>query len=447
MNSPTISYTCSGVQLLGGYNVLSGQYSWFTTNGQNFYRVYSGILSHNVVYFTFTLYELDSLDNDDYFQVIIDSNPINGWSQSYSQWNTDDICGNAGSWNHPDGYPDLPNVRVFGRSPHTSSTLTLKLGTKNDGLSSDESYGYRDISLQFITTSNASLKTNYICGRHPTVTLPSQCPCPQGKYADSNGICKSCSSSCSSCFGPSAQECFQCASGAGTNGTACFLCDPSCSTCTSGSAANQCSACPAGNALFNSQYCASQSSCVSPLPLTYDSYKNAICTSPCSSSQYVYWDSSCSSNCDSPLTPINVTPFLKTCTYTCSALQFLYWDGSCQSTCVSPLQQNTTKAKQFCLYPCASNQYLYWNGTCVSTCAAPLVQRTANNRSFCDYPCTTAQFLYWNGTCTESCNSPFTSRVEANRNYCDYPCASTQYLYWDKSCQSSCSSPLTISKL
>ena len=331
------------------------------------------------------------------------------------------------------------------------------------------------LNLQLHQVSPAT--TQFICAYHPAQTFSTgNCPCAEGYYYSSS--CQVCHAACSSCFGSAATDCYQCASGYGWTGTACVACNSSCTTCR-GTGVNQCNTCPSGSVLYNGGYCPVSTKILSPLTSApSDTCGNSASTSSCTSSQFVYWDSSCSSTCNAPLQQNNATSYLKYCIYPCSTTQFLYWNGTCATSCSSPLNTAVSNSKNFCNYPCTSGSYLYYNGTCATSCGSPLVTRLEAGNYYCDYPCASTQFLYWdgtcqtsctnpvspvaygskqfclypcatsqflyrNGTCANACNSPLVNSTSNNRKFCSYPCTSSQYLYWNGTCASSCASPLT----
>ena len=198
--------------MLGGYNVsgstaeaFCGHYGCYGTRGQYFQRQYTDILPHNMIYFSFTFNEVDSWDEDDTFQVIFDSMVItDGLSIYWENWYIkQNVCGNP-------GYPDQLGIRMFGKVPHSGSSLTLKFVMQNDEESSNESAGFRDIKLMFATISNATaLNSSDLCGIPTTANYTtSVCECPEGFYTDELGICRACNSLCSSCFGASADQCY-----------------------------------------------------------------------------------------------------------------------------------------------------------------------------------------------------------------------------------------------
>ncbi|EAR82776.1 leishmanolysin family protein (macronuclear) [Tetrahymena thermophila SB210] len=81
--------------------------------------------------------------------------------------------------------------------------------------------------------------------------------CPYKQYGDkSTGNCTLCSSNCSSCYGPSPNECLSCKEGYSLQRNQCvdLTCHPSCQQC-SGPYSNQCTSCSAGYYLDSRKTC------------------------------------------------------------------------------------------------------------------------------------------------------------------------------------------------
>jgi len=435
---------------MGGYNILGTG----VQTGLGYTRTFMNLPSHNKIHLSFTLWIIDTIDATDYFQVSVGSRTFKSWPTTSGSWGiTNSLCGTSTE--------DNPNLRVFIQAVHTSSTLTLQFLTYANKVSISGSYGFRDVRIHFVNTSisvseslcttpGPGIPSSYLCGG-----------CYEGEYYDtSSGDCLLCNDACTSCYGPNAEDCFQCESGYGWSGTACVKCDPSCNGCH-GTTSADCEACASGQALwifsydattlkpYTPRYCAAESYCVSPYgTLTVaDAYGYKYCQSPCYSDEFVYWDGTCNSTCASPLTPVYETPFFKFCTWTCPLTTvFMYWDGSCDSSCPSPMQTITYASKSFCAYPCQESQYLYWDGSCEATCPFPFTTDQYLGRSFCKYPCASLEYLYWDGTCQTECNNPpLTPYTYKTASLCQYTCSvNTDYLYPDGTCDSTCASPLTV---
>ena len=198
--------------MLGGYNILGsaaespcGFHACYGTYSQYFQRQYTDIMPHNIIYFSFTFSEIDTWDASDTFQVVFDSVTIaNGWSLLWENWSVkQNTCGSS-------TYPDQVGIRVFGKVAHSGSSLTLKFVMQNDEPSSNESAGFRDVKLIFATVSDEiSSSSPDLCGIPTAASYTSQvCICPEGFYTDESGVCRACNALCSSCFGPSANQCY-----------------------------------------------------------------------------------------------------------------------------------------------------------------------------------------------------------------------------------------------
>jgi len=297
VDSTKYSYTCNGACLLGGYNILGP--SGASTAGQYFQKTFTDLpSSHTAVYISFTMYEIDSPDAVDYVQVTVDTQSFSTYGRAYSTTGLPNICGNPA---YPT-YTETPNDRLFIKMPHSLSTLTLTFTMRNNEPSTNESWGFKDIRILFVTTS-ATISTTMCMISPAGAGTGYACLCQEGYYDTSgngNGPCQQCDSACSSCFGSSADTCYQCASGYGFDGTQCVKCDLSCSVCH-GSAANQCDVCPSGQLLLNRETCQDPTVCVSPLAVTTDACSNSYCDNPCYPSQYLLTNGNCRATCDSPL--------------------------------------------------------------------------------------------------------------------------------------------------
>ena len=417
-----------------------------------------------MVYYTFSLWAIDTWDAPDYFDVQIDSTSFKGPSLTATMFTSGNICGNS--------CVDSANIRVFGRALHTSSYLTFRVVSYFDSHTLDESFGFRNINILLASTTT----TEYMCTLPTfTTTYTGRCSCPEGQYL--SGSCTGCNGNCQSCFGPGPDQCYECKAEFYFDGTNCLACASNCDAC-SGPLGTQCKACASGYLLFKNSQCIPVSSCISPLTITTC---NSKCETMCDSdAQFLYWNGTCSMNCDSPFQQTTLLTTVKICKYPCApgqyllwtgsclnggcvpttlrlrtengynfcdypcvdAMAYLYWNGSCYSTCDPPLTQSFISGKRFCNYKCLAGQYLYWNGSC-SSCLTPFTYRNEGTKDFCDFPCPTSNYLYWNGSCFSTCNKPFVQQVVGGLNYCNRPCLSSSYLYYDGSCSTSCKAPLS----
>ena len=100
-----------------------------------------------MVRFSFLAQPVDSWDGasgtwtGDTFQLQFDNGAvITGWLLStYSSYTGPNLCGSA-------SFVDYPSIRTVVDFPHTASTLNLKVYSHFDQVSTDESFGFRDIN-------------------------------------------------------------------------------------------------------------------------------------------------------------------------------------------------------------------------------------------------------------------------------------------------------------
>ena len=114
---------------------------------------------------------IDSWDYKDYIDIQFDSQLIKtNFSLLMSRLPMiEDVCGEL-------RWKDLPNIKIFGSVAHSSPNVTLKFISGLDEYSSNESFGFRDITMTFFTSSNA---TTGFCGTSSLVVFnQSQRPMP-----------------------------------------------------------------------------------------------------------------------------------------------------------------------------------------------------------------------------------------------------------------------------
>ena len=164
------------------------------------------------------MYELDALDSTCFINVEFDGKGHKLTSSAYTSWSKPSICGGSS--------PDFPNVQVYGRDLHSISTLTFAISLTITQDSTLQSYGFREIMLQFATNTAVVTETIYA---YPTIAYSSSgsCACTLTEYCSNSLICLSCSASCMACFGPSNAECYQCNSDYTFDGSACISNSPS----------------------------------------------------------------------------------------------------------------------------------------------------------------------------------------------------------------------------
>ena len=480
------AYKCGTYVLLGGYNILGGNGPTGTNAyyGQYFARTYDSLPIHNQIYIQILFYAIDSWDGGtDHFNIGIDNNSIFGWTLSKQPAYSSYTCGKSID-------PEIPPFTAFVSYAHSATSLVLKIINYADEASNNESLGFRDIKIEFLTSSSpysslcsassAPLETTTSCGSSCSSSDLSMNP-------PGSGICipTSCSSSCNTCAG-SSMTCATCKTGEYMIGTSCYSdcndpylpavlggvtycttpcpgnfiwwdksCETTCSYSTgfstfemAGSVVQTFSQCdfPCGA----NQYLYWNTSCFDscPAPLTKLTYKGKnLCEFHCDSdsSQYLYWNGSCEAICEFPLVS-EIQNGRKFCWYPCQENEFLYWNGSCMSSCPEPLSSEIQVDRKFCWYVCQPDEYLYWNGSCLDSCSYPLTleaQGTVKPRNFCWYSCQSNEYLYWNGSCLGSCPEPLSPEIQVDRKFCWYRCQPAQYLYWNGSCESTCGSPLS----
>jgi len=193
---------------------------------------------------------LDSWDNDltDRIHIQFDSLPaIPGWAMDNNKpeaFHPVHTCGVA-------IYRDVPNIRVFGWIAHTASALNLKIISGLETGTDDESVGLKYFNFIF---AHSPASPDYVCARTEYVALKGQhlCHCLEGQYSinSTSEGCTDCDQSCSSCFGPSASECYACKPGYYFDGNICTICHSSCVKC-SGGGEHECLACQNGYVLNN----------------------------------------------------------------------------------------------------------------------------------------------------------------------------------------------------
>jgi len=213
LRDPLIYSQCADTYLLGGISRLGNS----TSQMDHYYqRIYTNLPPHTMIKYTFTFWALGYWRNesaDDYVQLSFDSQIVNNLTVDVANFPSD-LCGSS-------NIKDLRDYRVFGIIGHSSSTLDLRVISKLTQ-SGNRVIGIREINFLFDT---GPPRDNYHCGRAPISIPNDECPCIEGKYYD--GVsCQFCDSSCSSCYGPSLNECFQCKIPGIFDGTNCYV------TCT-----------------------------------------------------------------------------------------------------------------------------------------------------------------------------------------------------------------------
>jgi len=431
--SGTVWTNCGGDILVGGFGTLGTASSAY---GQYYYKTYYNVPAHTYIYYSFTIWGIDSLSfqlsatDNDYWAVQFDSGTIQAGCafNVYNYFYFPNQCG--ASWG------EAPDNRAYGRVRHngvTGGSVTMKIIDYADQHTQDESFGFRELSLVFVTP--VSDPGEFLCTVSKIPISGSACSCPEGTY-QSGASCVGCHASCVMCFGPLATQCYSCRPGYSWIGGGCTRCAAGCSVCH-GTSDIECDQCLPGYFLYNSNSCVYP--CDWPLIQAVDSTGVIkTCANPCPAAQFVYWDGSCNATCASPMAQDTTVKYMKVCYHPCPEGQYLYWDGSCSASCDEPLLISTYLGKKFCNYDCLDGKYLYWNGTCIDACLPPLVWSDFRGKQLCNNPCGITQYLWWDGTCSGSCDFPRTAKLIDSNLYCDYPCLPTEFLYWDGSCDTYC---------
>ena len=264
---------CDQKYYIGGFNL--------TRALPAFSRNYTNLPPHNVIYYSVTFQIIDSWDVADQFLLQFDNVNITSFkSAAHSRISADrNRCGK-------DMNETIPMV-FEGKISHSSISLNFVFFGGHDQDSTDESIGFRDIIFDF-RNENPPI-TNQWCLRTNVTNLTYvKCNCTSSQYETSTFYCETCNSACSSCFGPSDSECFQCAPGFNFSGQNCVPCTLN----------------PNGDCL----------------PVC--EYPHVIVSTP--SGQI------CQHPCNDPLKFLNS------------------WNNQCNFTCPSPLRQRTIKDVKLC---------------------------------------------------------------------------------------------------
>jgi len=413
--------------LLGGYGIFS--------NSAGMSKTYSSLPTHTALYYQITFNFIDKFKNPDYFTLTLDSTSIAGGSslKTYNSYVTSNICGGSDA--------DTTQFTIAGSMPHTANTLAFQLTAKVSTGSGSGTLGIRDIQLTFVNDSSVTSATS--CFRvfdSQLLSISGECSCVKGSYP-SSGSCTTCDSACQNCFGPSASQCFACASGYSFNGTQCIKCDSSCLTCT-GPGSLQCVTCQDGYWLQPNGSCTATCDLSTTARQAVGSLQ--LCYAGCTTSQYLLWDGTCANNCSSPLA-IATSGTSKLCNKPCKTGEYLYRNGSCIVGCSAPFLSSSSNGVDICNQPCQTGEYLYWNSSCIAGCDTPLISATNDSVLICNKPCQTGEYRYWNNSCLATCPTPLLSLIFEETLICNQPCNTDEYLNWNNICVGSCPSPLISS--
>ncbi len=199
--------------ILGGYN-------WINAERQTNYflqRKYEDLPLHKTILFSMIFYTLDSWDpTGEHVQILFDSLADFVKVESAFEIHPRKICGRS----RTDGF-----MLLHGSLPHTSPTLTLKFKTTLSSETFDESFGVREIHLQF---TQEELPFSY-CADSSEITpgYPAEwlnCFCQQNQFKDSHDVCLDCDESCESCFALGPESCYRCNLGFYFEGGKCTKC-------------------------------------------------------------------------------------------------------------------------------------------------------------------------------------------------------------------------------
>ena len=283
-------YLCNDTYLLGGF-------LWWpfgAQRNQHFERNYHHLPPHSTLRFTITFWALDGWEYSPTTSSLTDGAKISFDSQSpmglfglriLDYPTKASLCGvpNRG---------DVRDIFIFGSIPHSGSSLNFTIISIMTANSTDESFGFRDISLIFSESND----TPSLCGQILDVPFYdlTPCPCLKGFYnsGTSSTVCSECHENCASCFGGSENDCYECKEGSYFDGIACRKCHNSCSRC-SGPDYNQCESCNAGYVSFEN-ICIASSRCI--LPFIDDTCSNS-CFSPCDIVDKDAWEEECFPPC------------------------------------------------------------------------------------------------------------------------------------------------------
>ena len=480
VNSAVKTTQCGSNTLLGGYNIMAGN----SGGTGSWSKTYSGLPTHNTIYFTMKLYMIDYWGiGSDHFHLYFDSSDTVMWNVNSNYLTTYAAgykCGHA-------SYTDLDPMMIYFTVPHTSSSLAFTVAGSFTYASEYQSIGIRDITMTFAT--EGTVPSFSYCGVTSGYPLADHvCSCDTGTTMSpaNSGICTGCDSSCLTCNGVGSSMCTSCATGKYLSSGSCFSCDSSCLTCNpAGGGTSVCTSCASGKYLSSGACSPCDSSCSvcsgagrtactscqSPLVLSQGSCCDASCKTcggptstdctSCATGKYFSGgacfpcDSSCKTcnggsssectSCDSGeyLSSGSCYPCdssCKTCNAagctSCDSPKFLS-SGACIQCDLSYCLTCTSAGPTACA-TCASKKYL--SGTSCQDCDNICAECSgASDRCT---SCIAGYYNYWNGSCLTNCPFPLSGSTVGGQDSCEFPCSSSSdYLYWDGTCSSSCPSP------
>lgn len=395
----------------------------------------------------------------------------------------------------PDGY--YKNFSTNTCSPCDSACITCQDSSKNACTSCSSNYfldprtslgcldscpeGYWGpticIACHFTCkTCNGNLESNCISCKPGYYLQPNEnkcltsCPASFFKNTTSN-TCTPCNPACTSCFGPTANECYSCNSGyflqqssksclnscisspgtwANSQTNTCSPCDVACATCGS-SSRTDCSSCN-----INYFLQPNSTACSSTCPSGY--WKNTTgricspCVSPCVTCTSI-------SNCQSCIVNYQVDPSTQKCVKSCSSGLYLDksinscspCDSAC-STCFGPTNFECTscrpgyywiESKTACVTSCSLVPG-YWSDSSTEVCL-PCSLGCADCSDGQADSCSACMTGYYFNSSTSTCNNSCSDGYYANKETltcteCPSPCKNCSSLNLNEVSCLSCTS-------
>ena len=209
LSNPSIITNCDSIPIVGGPNI-------FTSAG-SLSKTYNSLpATHNNLYFSLDLYLFPPFASNDYFSLTFDGQPLSIYTDAFISYNGPNACGQSGTF----------VANIFGQVAQSATTVNVKIDFKYSN-PPPAGYGFRNLLLLFKQEDN-TITQNILCY---TSDAGSSCPCEKGQFNDGSS-CQPCNKFCVACYGPTASECYQCATGTALNRNECILvCDSSCATC------------------------------------------------------------------------------------------------------------------------------------------------------------------------------------------------------------------------
>ncbi|KAL4495999.1 hypothetical protein ABPG72_015421 [Tetrahymena utriculariae] len=341
-----LTTVCNGKTLLGG--------AYLSSLNAIISRQFTGLQPHWSITIGYTLYKIDSWDNEN-VQLVVDGNVLITTTCALSDGGAN-LCGRV-------QYNDqiIQNSKNF---THTSTSLSIKFQTNLDTDAFDESYGIRELyvlvdycSPNCLTCdakgcskcSSTFFQYNYQC-----VSV-----CPDGFASDSNKTCQPCDFTCLTCSAPQSNtSCLTCKSNTYLNPNKscqsncpanywtdqtnwkCQNCDPSCYNCKS-----------PGLFLENKQCLSKCDDSYFVLPSTNICQKCDTTCFNCKNPGLFLQNNQCLSKCDDSNYVVPQTNICQKCDSLCQTCS-----GPSQSECLS-CSSSLTFLNNSCLSECPSNYF------------------------------------------------------------------------------------------